>query len=254
MTWHKDSAHITFSNDKSPARNPALLESFNFYNESRYQDIATMASRHPAFILRSMCRDHKGEKNFIISEIAKYYSYSLVDAAGLMSDFAILGFVDYDTDRNTILVKDKLFEFLDARLEKRDYDGLKMVSRAETLPAASMDLETGDLSVSGVNIVELSDSNKVAIFPYNGELVVHQNRDFTFDGIVQTGNFALFGKQMDFVYDPFEIELNKIDSLQYSVPSGMIDKQGFPVDWTVKTVISDLVGKLYVDAPQNKCV
>ena len=252
MTWHKDSAHITFSNDKSPARNPALLESFNFYNESRYQNIATMASRHPAFILRSMCRDHKGEKNFIISEIAKYYSYSLVDAAGLMSDFAILGFVDYDTDRNTILVKDKLFEFLDARLEKRDYDGLKMVSRAETLPAASMDLQTGDLSVSGVNIVELSDSNKVAIFPYNGELVVHQNRDFTFNGIVQTGNFALFGKQMDFVYDPFEIELNKIDSLQYSVPSGMVDKQGFPVDWTVKTVISDLVGKLYVDAPQNK--
>ena len=83
-------------------------------------------------------------------------------------------------------------------------------------------------------------------------LVVHQNRDFTFNGIVQTGNFALFGKQMDFVYDPFEIELNKIDSLQYSVPSGMVDKQGFPVDWTVKTVISDLVGKLYVDAPQNK--
>ena len=252
MSWQKDSAKILFSNDKGPARNPALLESYNFYNESRYQDLATMNSRHPAFILRSMSRDNKGEKKFLISEIAKYYSYSLVDASGLMSDFAILGFVNYDTDKNQILIKDRLFHFLEARLEKRDYDGLKMVSRAETLPAATMDLETGDLAVSGVNIVELSDSNKVAIFPFDGDLVVHKNRDFTFDGIVQTGNFALFGKQMNFVYDPFEIVLNKIDSLQYSVPSGMVDKQGFLVDWTVKTVISDLVGKLYVDAPNNK--
>jgi len=252
MTWQKDSAQIIFSNDNGPSRNPALLESFNFYNESRYQDIATMASRHPAFILRSMSRDNKGEKDFLISEIAKYYNYSITDAIGLMSDFAILGFVVFDTDRNQISIKDRLFHFLDARLEKRDYDGLKMVSRSETSPAATLDLESGDLAVSGVNIVELSDSNKVAIFPFDGNLVIHQNRDFTFDGIVQTGNFALFGKQMNFVYDPFEIELNKIDSLQYSIPSGMVDKLGYPVDWTVKTVISDLIGKLYIDAPQNK--
>ena len=252
MIWQKDSTNIIFSNDKNPDRNPALLESFNFYNDSRYQDLATMANRHPAFILRTMCRNNQGNRDFLISEIAKYYSYSITDAIGLMSDFAILGFVDFDTDINQVILKDRLFNFLDARLEKRDYDGLKMVSRSETPPAALMDLESGDLAVSGVNIVELSDSNKVAIFPFDGNLVVHQNRDFTFDGIVQTGNFALFGKQMDFVYDPFEIELNKIDSLQYSIPSGMVDKQGFPVDWTVKTVVSDIVGKLYVDAPQNK--
>ena len=252
MTWQKDSANIVFSNDKSPDRNPVLLESYNFYNESRFQDLATMASRHPAFILQTMCRDFNGKKDFLISQVAKYYSYSTVDAIGLMSDFAILGFLDFNTDKNQIFVKERLFEFLDARQEKRDYDGLRIVSRAKSTPAASMNLETGDLSVSGVNMVELSDSNKVAIFPFDGNLEVHQNRDFTFDGIIQTGNFAVFGKQMDFVYDPFEIDLNKIDSLQYSIPSGMVDKLGFPVDWTVKTVISDIVGKFYVDAPQNK--
>ena len=252
MTWNKDSASIYFSNDKGPARNPALLESNNFYNEQRYQDLATMASRHPAFMLQSMCRDHKGEKEFHISEIAKYYNYSYKDALGLMSDFTILGFVDFNTDVDQIVVKDRLFEFLQSRTNKRDYDGLKIISRAETLPAAILDLESGDLALTGVNMVELSDSNKVAVFPYDGSIVVHKNRDFTFDGIVQTGNFALFGKQMDFVYDPFVIELNKIDSLQYSIPSGFLDKQGLGVDWTVKTVISDLVGKLFIDAPKNK--
>ena len=252
MEWKKDSAALFFSNDRDPARNPALMESYNLYNESRYQDMATMDKRHPAFILRTMSRDHSGQKDFLLSEIAGYYKFSLNDAHLLMTDFAILGFVDYDADRERVFIKDKLYHFLDHKLEKRDYDGLRMVSRSDSKPYARMDLESGDLAVAGVNMVELSDSNQVAVFPYDGDLVVHQNRDFTFDGIVQTGRFALFGKQMDFVYDPFEIELNKIDSLRYEVPSGFVDKQGLSVDHTVKTVISDLTGKLYVDEPMNK--
>lgn len=252
MEWVKDSAALYFANDRDPSRNPALLESFNFYNESRYQDLATMDARHPAFIMRTMSRDFKGQRKFLLSEVAKYYSFSFEDADRLMSTFAILGFVDYDTDFQMIYIKDRLYEFLDARLKKRDYDGLRMVSRAEQKPYAKMDLKSGDLAVHGVNLVELSDSNEVAIFPYEGDLVVHRNRNFTFDGIVQTGQFAMFGKQMDFVYDPFEIELNKIDSLQYTVPSGFVDKLGAPINWTVKTVISDIVGKLYIDSPKNK--
>jgi hypothetical protein len=252
MEWKKDSTALYFSNDKDPSRNPALLESYNFYNESRYQDIATMAKRHPAFILRTMSRDFKGRKNFSIREIAKYYSYSVVDAQTLMTDFAILGFVDFNQDKQNVKLNDKLFHFLEARLGDRDYDGLRMVSRSDAKPYAKMDLESGDLNVWGVNMVELSDSNKVAVFPYDGEIIVHENRDFTYDGILQTGHFGLFGKKMDFVYDPFVVELNKIDSLQYSIPSGFVDEQGFPVDWKVKTVISDIVGKLYIDGAKNK--
>lgn len=252
MEWVKDSAALYFANDRDPARNPALLESYNFYKESRYQDLATMDVRHPVFIMRTMSREFKGQRKFLLSDVAKYYSFSTDDAHRLMSTFAILGFVDYDTDLQIIVIKDRLHEFLDARLNKRDYDGLKMVSRAEVKPYAKLDLKSGDLAVHGVSLVELSDSNEVAIFPYEGDLVVHQNRDFTFDGIVQTGQFAMYGEQMDFVYDSFEIELNKIDSLQYTIPSGFVDKLGAPVDWTVKTVISDIIGKLYIDEPKNK--
>jgi len=197
-------------------------------------------------------REYKGQRNFLLSDIALYYNYSIEDADRLMSNFAILGFVDYDLDNQAIHINDRLDYFLDARLNKRDYDGLKMVSRSEKKPYAKMDLTTGDLAVHGVSLVELSDSNQVAIFPYEGDLVVHQNRDFTFDGIVQTGQFSLFGKQMNFVYEPFEIELDRIDSLRYTVPSGFQDKNGLGVDWTVKTVISDVVGKLFIDQPNNK--
>ena len=81
---------------------------------------------------------------------------------------------------------------------------------------------------------------------------MNQNRDFTFDGVVETGRFALYGKNINFVYDSFELAFNNIDSLQYAVPSDLYDNIGRPINWVVNTVISDLVGTLSIDAPNNK--
>ena len=74
---------------------------------------------------------------------------------------------------------------------------------------------------------------------------------FLFDGVVETGRFALYGKTINFVYDSFELVFNILDSLQYAVPSVLYDNTGF-IDWAVNTVISDLVGTLSIDAPNNK--
>jgi hypothetical protein len=252
MSWNKDSAALFFSNDRSPSQNPALLESFDYYKDSRYQDVATMSKRHPAFILKTMSRAFDDERFFWLFEIADYYNYGLDDAHQLMTNFAVLGFVDYDMERERIEIKNKLFHFLDAKLAYRDYDALRVVSRSNKRPYARMNLESGDLDVFGVNMVELSDSNDVSIFPFDGNLSVHQNRDFTFDGIIQTGHFGVYGKRMRFTYDSFHIELNAIDSLKYSIPSGIINKDGSEITDTVKTVISDITGFLFIDGPENK--
>ena len=156
------------------------MESFGLYNESRFEDIASLATRYPAFMLRTMSRENNDQNEFILEDIAfQYYNLSLSDADILMTGFTALGFVDYNVDKNVIHLKDKR-HFLDAKLEKRDY-GLKIVSSVSNKPNAIMDLTSGALSVSGVSVVELSDSNQVSVFPYGGDLVVHQNRDFTFD-------------------------------------------------------------------------
>jgi len=252
MEWRRDSSAIFFSNSGSPAYNPALLESFDYYSEARYRDIETMDKRHPAFMLRTLSRESRGDRKFFLEEIARYYRFSVDNAHQLMTDFAVLGFVDFNTDLGYVSIKDRLFNFLESRLEERDYDQLRMVSRSDSHPYARMDLVSGDLQVMGVSLVELSDSNKVAVFPYEEAITIHGNRDFTVDGIIQTGNFALFGEQMDFVYDSYVIDLEKIDSLQYEVPSGFDDRNGNPTYWTVKTVISDITGKLFIDGSQNK--
>ena len=252
MVWNRDSAALFFLNNGDSKPYPAVMESFDFYHESRFEDIASLGTRYPVFMLQTMSRENDYQNEFILEDIAKYYNCSINNADILMTDFTVLGFVDYNRDENVIHLNEKLFNFLDAKLEKRDYDGLKIISSVTDKPNAKMDLKSGALSVSGVSFVELSDSNQVSIFPYGGDLVVHQNRDFTFDGVVETGRFALYGKTINFVYDSFELVFNNIDSLQYAVPSDLYDNKGLPIDWAVNTVISDLVGTLSIDAPNNK--
>lgn len=248
MEWYKDSASLFFFNDD----HPALLESFDFYNESRYDDIAFINKRHPIIILRKMSRDNNDQREFLLNDVAEYYNCSVQDADILMTDFTVLGFVDYSSDTNKIHLNDKLYNFLDARFQKNDYDSFRIVSKVTKEHHAKMDLISGELSINGVNRVELSDSNQVTAFPFNGSLVVNKNRDFIFDGIIKTGRFSLYGKRINFVYDSFDLELNKIDSLQYVVPSNIYQNDGQTYDWKVNTVLSDLTGKLYIDEPNNK--
>ena len=129
-------------------------------------------------MLRTMSRENNDQNEFLLEDIAQYYNCSLSDADIFMTDYTVLGFVDYIRDENVIHLKDKLFHFLDAKLEKRDYDGLKIVSSVSNKANARMDLTSGALSVSGVSVVELSESNQVSVFPNGGDLVVHKNRDF----------------------------------------------------------------------------
>lgn len=252
MTWDKDSSTIFFSNDHDPSRNPALFESFDFYNEGRYQDVATMNKRHPAFMLSTLTKTNDGERMYYLTEIVDSFNYSAEEADQLMMNFAVLGFVEYDRSKQQIVVKDKLYQFLDRKLEQIDYDELRVVSRAEETPSGQLDLQTGDFAVSGVQMVELSDSNEVAVFPYDGDIIIEENRNFRFEGIAQTGQFGLYGKQMYFDYDSFELNFDDLDSLEYHVPSGFQNEEGADVYERVRTVLSDLTGTIYIDKPSNK--
>ena len=87
------------------------MESFDFYHESRFEDIASLGTRYPVFMLRTMSRENDDQNEFVLEDIAKYYNCSINDADILMTDFTVLGFVDYNRDENVIHLNDKLFIF-----------------------------------------------------------------------------------------------------------------------------------------------
>ena len=120
---------------------------------------------------------------------------------------------------------------------------------------SSLNLNTKDLNIKGVNFVSLSDSQKVYIQPYEGNVSVKKNRDFDFSGRISgKGRFVLYGKDFNFKYDDFKIDLNKIDSVQLAVPIIPIQRDDYGNEKLVriKTVIQAVTGDLRIDEPTNK--
>jgi len=91
---------------------------------------------------------------------------------------------------------------------------------------AILDLKNYRLTVNGVRGVFLSDSQKVAIFPYNNQLIIGKNKSMSFDGVVEAGLFTIFGHNFTFSYDTFKIRLQKIDSIKIEVETDKRDNYG----------------------------
>ena len=105
------------------------------------------------------------------------------------------------------------------------------------LDNAILDLKKYGLLVNGVRGVLLSDSQKVAIYPYNRQLIIGKNRDISFDGVVEAGLFTVFGHKFSFSYDTFKIRLQKIDSIKIAVETEERDKLGNPIIQNVDNLI-----------------
>jgi hypothetical protein len=117
---------------------------------------------------------------------------------------------------------------------------------------AILDLKKYGLTVNGVSGILLSDSQKVAIYPYNKQLIIGKNRNLTFDGVVEAGLLTVFGHKFIFNYDTFKIRLQKIDSIKITVETDKKDKDGNSVVKNVDNMIQMLTAELYIDKPDNK--
>ena len=107
---------------------------------------------------------------------------------------------------NEVTIKKKTKDFLDSYSKRKDYDILNIVSETKApTDNAILDLKNFLLTVNGVKSVFLSDSQRVAIYPYKQQLVIGKNRDIEFDGVVAAGLFTIFGHKFSFSYDTFKI-------------------------------------------------
>ena len=98
----------------------------------------------------------------------------------------------------------------------------------------------------------LSDSQNVAIIPSKGNIIMKRNRSFQFDGKIIGGLFVFFGKNFFFNYDKFKINLQHIDSIAINVVSDEKDESGRAIVKSVKNLMENAKGELFIDEPNNK--
>jgi hypothetical protein len=252
LSWNMNESKIILSRARGASMGQARFESTSFFVSAYFMQLMGYDDYHPLNRLLKFAEYYYSE-TFPVVEFAKWLNKPVESVTGLCLDMANKGFVFYDRSNNEITIKQKTKDFISFYSKKKDYDILSINSETKTpVDNASLDLKNNKLTINGVDQVFLSDSQRVAIFPYNKQLVLCKNRNMEFDGVVQAGLFTVFGHKFSFSYDTFKIRLQKIDSIKIAVETGEKDQLGNPVIKDVNNVIQLGTAELYIDKPDNK--
>jgi hypothetical protein len=252
LYWNMNESKITLSRPRGASIGQARFESVSFFTSSSFDRLMGIDDYHPLYRIREFAKWFYSD-TFPVEEFAKWLKKPLEAVIGLCIDLANRGFLFYNRSNNEVTIKKKLDDYIAANGKKKDYDVMSIFSETNApTDNASLDLRNFKLSVNGVQRVFLSDSQKVAIYPYKSQLTIGKNRSLNFDGVVEAGLFTIFGHNFTFDYDTFKIRLQSIDSIIIAVETNKRDNMGNFIISEIDNIIQLTKAELYIDDPKNK--
>jgi hypothetical protein len=239
--------------DYTQTENRALFESSNFFRKVRFEKLKGMDKVHPLVGLADFSKTY-GTNTFTGADYSDFIAADHKAVRQILMRLSYLGLILFDPETDEIVLKEKMFNYLNAMAERSDYDVIQFESviADEQQTYATLELLNYDLKIEGIKEIFLSDSQSVIIWPDNERIKLKKNRDFEFDGKILAGYFLFTGKNFKFDYDKFKIRLTDVDYAKLQVPTGRKDAAGNHVLRTVKTNLEDVRGELYIDNPNNK--
>lgn len=252
LSWDMDEPLIKLSRARGAGIGQASFESSSFFKGAIFEKMMMFDEIHPLYMLKNFANYYYSE-TFPVEEYAKWLKRPPESVTALCIDLANKGFLFYDRSSNLVTIKPKVQDYIESFSKKKDYDVLSIFSEVNSpMDNAVIDLNTNDLTIYGVPNVFLSDSQRVAIFPYENKVVVERNRNMRFNGVVAAGLFTIFGHEFSFSYDTFKIHLGRIDSIQIAVETDRTDNLGRPLIEDINNLIQLGTAELFIDAPNNK--
>ncbi len=225
----------------------AHFDSHNYFDRNIYDQLTGMGT-NPLVQIKYFAQQVSSDV-FSSSDLAVFMKRSVTDNQFLLYQLTTLGFIDYDEDRKMVTVKEKLYNYIDARKKSRDFDVIVLHSSAKK--NASLSLVDLNLNINGVNRVNLSNSQYVFIKPKDQNVIVKKNRDMFFGGLISSGRTQFFGNEFTFNYEDFKLNLIQCDSMllwPYYLES---ESKGSLVQSL--SIIEGVHGEIMIDAPNNKC-
>ncbi|MBT6685162.1 MAG: hypothetical protein HN704_14805 [Bacteroidetes bacterium] len=251
LEWKIDNPKILFKAKKGNSEATAFFESNDFFSEERYKNIQGMDDVHP-FVSVYKFAAYYHSREFGALAYANYLRKPLYQVKQQLMTLAYSGYISYDTRSETVVIRDKLLNYMRANSKKKDYDVINFYSATKNNNNGQFSLLDYSIKLFGVKTILLSDSQNVVIHPLDGELLLKKNRDFEFDGKIKAGLFDFYGKKLEFDYEDFKIKLTNIDSIRIWAKTGEKDNWGRNLHRKVKSVLQDITGDLKIDYPTNK--
>ena len=253
LTWRIDELNMRMGGLEGTTVNKASFESANYFRASRYSEIGMYDRTHPLIALTRLSEQKKSE-TFLLHDFSNFLRADPIAVEHLCLDLLYRGLITYDVDKKIIGLTPRIKEYIDARMGRIDYDVIQFDSEHDVrgLHNALLDLSSYNLEMTGVSKIQVSDSQNVIFYPRGSQITMSKNRDFTFDGIIQSGLFTFYGRGFDFNYDAFRIGLKNVDSLKIKVQSLTQNEFGLRPLVEVKNAIEYITGEILIDDPNNK--
>ncbi|MEK6614657.1 MAG: hypothetical protein AABZ32_00870 [Bacteroidota bacterium] len=252
IDWKLDSAKMDFKTLIGSSQGAADFVSSNYFRADLFYELQGYDQVNPLSALKQ-CGEWLGRNTFTGEEYARFRKVEAHAIRPYLIPIANGGFIIYNPKDDNIILQERLFTFLKAKVGTVDYDVLGIHS---DVPGgyrnAMLNLLNYDLKIFGVSQISLSDSQNVFIYPTKKQIVLKKNRDFIFGGVVNAGRFTYFGKDYYFNYEKFNLAINNADSLLFTVRRFTPDAFGNYPDVRVKSIIEQIQGDLQIDHPGNK--
>ena len=255
LYWEIDNPVIEMGPLTGSTNKSATFESDNYFKSYRFDKILGLETVHPLVRIKD-CAKYYDRDVLSTAEISQFMKKSQNTVRPLLMTLSNMGFLEYNYVTNEVTVKERLYHYILAKSEKKDYDVIQINSnltrKDKKNTNASLNLLNFDLTIRGVQRFTLSDSHQVNIFPIRRTIVMKKNRDIAFSGIINAGKLEFFGKEYYFTYDDFDIDMPNVDSLRLRVETGKLDERGRKRQVRVKTVIENITGTMEIDEAGNK--
>ena len=252
FAWSRNSTTISIGSVFGGSSKLGVFESSTFFKRESFLKMKGIGDVHPLTRVKNFVKEN-GRSEFTSEDYARFIRMSEVQARVELLNLANAGYVFFDPETRWCEVQPKMLSSMRSFSGRQDYDVLKWESMPQSGGNAEFSLLNGFMSIYGVDYVFLSDSQNVKIFPKKGEVVLSENRDFTFDGRLKAGNLDMQGEGFSFDYESFSIQLDQIEGISMFVNDpDNVDGRGNARKKRVRSTLENVSGSLAIDHPNNR--
>lgn len=260
IVWSMEKDELEFTAFIDKENKISAIESFDYFNQSRFDAMKNILSFHPLGTIYRFSLDEKMANIPITPEnIVKNYLKpgDLEGFKKALPDMESSGYIRYDKKTLEITPLPKLFTWTKAARKKKDFDAIQVASKVTEGNHATMSFKDKQINMKGVQPFVLSDTQFVRVLPLDQEVNVGANRNYSFGGSMAAGkmNFYSSGKdKLQFDYESYNIYCDVIDSMKFILVRNVgLDYEFSPLQTALRsTVFEHIVGKIHIDNPDNK--
>lgn len=245
LYWKMGDPLITFGPLFGSTDSTAQFTSNDFFTKSEY-DRLTGDGLNPLVLLKNKS-DQLVSNTMSVLDASSALRTTKDYAEPQLYELMVAGFLDYNKELGQVVLKQKLFNYIDQRAGRKDFDVIDITSN--NFINAELSLVSKDLTLNGVKKFTLSQPQFVRVYPDNQQVIVKKNRDMSFAGIINAGRTEYFGSQFFFAYDDFKINLIECDSMRLRAAN--TDRNG-PPQIRLGSKLEGISGTILLDDAGNK--